>query len=114
MKYWISFSVFQTVEYFADLTVAYVMPFYLETKILTLMWLVHMRASSLIDLAIDKELKKREKIIDKCIARCLNDYAGPGLFQVARLVIKIMATIFNHNSAFNREEEEMMHISEID
>lgn len=99
MKYWVSFSVFQTIEYFADLTVAFVMPFYIEFKISALMWLVHMRASSLIDSAVDKELKKREKTIDKWLKKINNEFIGVVWFELSRCSIKILAILLKSVAA---------------
>jgi len=99
MKYWVSYSVFQVLEYFADLTVAFVMPFYLELKLCALMWLVHMRASSLIDSAVDKELKKREKNIDRWLKKLNNEFVGVFWFQFSRVSVKILTFLLKSIAA---------------
>ena len=75
------------------------MPFYIELKLSALMWLVHMRTSSLIDSAVDKELKRREKAIDSWLRRFHNEFVGVVWSEVSRFLIRFLATLLKSMAA---------------
>lgn len=68
MKYWVSFSAFQLFEMVADITLAFILPFYIELKLLSVLWLV-IGTKLIFDSIVHRELSKREKAIDRWLVK---------------------------------------------
>lgn len=95
MKYWVSFSAFQTVEPIADLTLAYFLPFYIELKFIAIIWLV-LGTRLIFDSIVDKELTKCEKSIDKWLNRTTkirDETISLIWYEFTRCSFKILTTI---------------------
>ncbi|KAG9508609.1 Receptor expression-enhancing protein 4 [Fragariocoptes setiger] len=75
MMYWVTFAAFQAFEVFADIFIAFWLPFYYEIKVLLLIWLVSLGgqgAKLLYIHLINDELSRREQIIDRYMDRVSN------------------------------------------
>lgn len=97
MKYWVSFSAFQVFEYISDITLAFILPFYIELKLTFLCWLV-LGTKLIFDSIVNRELTKREKAIDKWlnrIGKARNELVAIIWFEVSRCSIKIFTALMS-------------------
>lgn len=97
MKYWVSFSAFQVFEYISDITLAFILPFYIELKVTFLCWLV-LGTKLIFDSIVNRELTKREKTIDKWlnrIGKARNEFVAIIWFEVSRFWIKVLTSIMS-------------------
>lgn len=97
MKYWVSFAAFQMFELVADIILGFIMPFYIEIKMAFIMWLV-LGTNLIYDSIVDRELKKREKSIDKWLTRVgklRDELIALVWFEVSRCSVKIITSIFS-------------------
>jgi hypothetical protein len=97
MKYWVSYGLFQFVEFFSDITLIYIMPFYYEIKLALILWLVH-GTKLVYDSIVNRELTKREKTIDKWLTR-INKYRDEIIalvwFEISRCSVRIIAALMS-------------------
>lgn len=97
MKYWVSYGLFQLVEFISDITLIFIMPFYYEIKLALLLWLVH-GTKLVYDSIVNRELTKREKAIDKWLTR-INKYRDEIIalfwFEISRCSVRIIAALMS-------------------
>lgn len=82
-------------ELVADITLAYIIPFYLELKLLAIIWLV-VGTRLIFDSIVDRELSKREKAIDKWLGRgkrAREEFLAVVWFEVSRCSMKILTAL---------------------
>lgn len=97
MKYWISFAVFQTAEPLADVTIIFITPFYYLLKILLITWLVY-GTKIIYDSIIDRELKKREKSIDRWLTKTYklrDEFIALIWFELSRCSMRIITALMS-------------------
>lgn len=95
MKYWVSFGAFQMFELFADITIAYIVPFYIELKLVAILWIIT-GTKLIFDTIVNRELTKREKSIDKCLnemKRVRDELVATIWYEVSRCSINIVTTV---------------------
>lgn len=95
MKYWVSFAAFQSAEFGADITLAYVVPFYFELKLSLIFWIVF-GTKLFFDSIVNRELLKREKSIDKFLTRLTkarDEIIATAWFEISRCSIKIFSLL---------------------
>lgn len=84
-------------ELVADIILGFIMPFYIEIKMAFIMWLV-LGTNLIYDSIVDRELKKREKSIDKWLTRVgklRDELIALVWFEVSRCSVKIITSIFS-------------------
>lgn len=92
MKYWVSFSAFQLFELFADFTIGFILPFYIELKLISIVWLV-LGTKLIFDSIVNRELTKREKSIDKWLNKIFkgrDELVAMIWYEISRCSIKIV------------------------
>lgn len=95
MKYWVSFGAFQLFELVADFTIGYVLPFYNELKLASIIWLV-MGTKLVFDTIVNRELTKREKSIDRClnkVSKLRDEFIASLWFELSRSTINILRSL---------------------
>lgn len=95
MKYWVSYSAFQMFEHVSDITLSFILPFYIELKIMSIMWLV-LGARIVFDSIINRELTKREKSIDRYLGK-LNKLRDELIaviwFEISRFSVQLISSM---------------------
>lgn len=84
-------------ELVADITLAFILPFYIELKLAFLVWLV-LGTKLIFDSIVNRELTKREKAIDRWlnkIGKARNELVAMVWYEISRCSIKIAATIMS-------------------
>lgn len=97
LKYWVSYGAFQLFELVADFTLAYILPFYIELKLISILWLV-MGSKLIFDSIVNRELTKREKTIDKWLTKLKklrDELIASVWYEVSRCSVKIITTVFS-------------------
>lgn len=97
MKYWVSFSAFQAFELIADFTIAYLIPFYIELKLLAILWLVH-GTKFIFDTIVNRELTKREKSIDRWLTKIYkvrDEITALVWFEASRFLVRILTSLMS-------------------
>lgn len=97
MKYWVSYGAFQAFELVADFTLAYILPFYMELKLVAIMWLV-LGTKLIFDSIVNRELTKREKSIDRWLnktTKLRDEIVAMIWFEVSRCSIKLFTSLMS-------------------
>lgn len=97
MKYWVSFGAFQAFELVADITISFIIPFYIELKLAAIMWLV-LGTKLVFDSIVNRELTKREKSIDRCLNRVKkirDEIVATIWFEISRCSVRIVTTLMS-------------------
>lgn len=84
-------------ELVADITLAFILPFYIELKLAFLVWLV-LGTKLIFDSIVNRELTKREKAIDRWlnkVGKARNELVAMVWYEISRCSIKIAATIMS-------------------
>lgn len=84
-------------ELVADIILAFIIPFYIEIKMAVIMWLV-LGTNLIYDTIVDRELKKREKSIDKWltkVGKLRDELIALVWFEISRCSYKIITSIFS-------------------
>lgn len=95
MKYWVSFGAFQMFEMIADVTVAFILPFYIEIKILSILWMV-LGTKLIFDTIVNRELSRREKSIDRWLkkaSKCRDEMLAILWMEFSQCSIKILSAL---------------------
>lgn len=82
-------------ELFADITLAFILPFYIELKLAAIVWLV-VGTKLVFDTIVNRELTKREKSIDRWLSKLLkirDEIVAMIWFEISRCSIKIFTTL---------------------
>lgn len=97
MKYWVTYGAFQMFELFADFTLAFILPFYIELKILTIIWLV-LGTKLVFDTIVNRELARREKSIDRWLhklSKARDELLALVWYEVSQCSLKILTTLMS-------------------
>lgn len=97
LKYWVSFGAFQMFEIITDLTISFILPFYIELKILSIVWMV-LGTKLIYDTIVHRELSRREKAIDRWltkISKGRDELLAIVWLEVSQCSIKILSALMS-------------------
>lgn len=99
-------------ELFADFSLAYILPFYNELKLISIIWLV-MGTKLIFDTIINRELTKREKSIDRWlnkVSKVRDEIIASLWYEISRssinLLRSLITTVLVNGPALDGVEDE--------
>lgn len=95
MKYWVSFGAFQAFEIVSDVTISFILPFYIELKLLSILWMV-LGTKLIFDTIVNRELSRREKTIDRWlnkISKCRDELLAILWLEFSQCSVKILSAL---------------------